>query len=84
VVGANKACAIETVGSLLEDYAAGTLTRALRPVTELEALLSERQPDRLDAAGWLRVDALERRNGRAAGRPRLKLTSFAEIAAAAH
>jgi ferredoxin/flavodoxin---NADP+ reductase len=83
VVGSNKACAIETVGSLLEDYAAGTLTRDLRPAGELEALLSERQPGRLDAAGWLRVDALERRNGRSAGRPRRKLTSLAEITEAA-
>jgi ferredoxin--NADP+ reductase len=83
VVGSNKACAIETAGSLLEDYEAGTLTRDLRPATELEALLSERQSDRLDAAGWLRVDALERRNGRSAGRPRRKLTSLAEIVEAA-
>jgi ferredoxin--NADP+ reductase len=79
VVGSNKACATETVASLLGDYQAGVLARDLRPAAELEALLGERQPGRLDAAGWLRVDAVERRNGQAAGRPRRKMTSLAEI-----
>jgi ferredoxin--NADP+ reductase len=83
VVGSNKACAIETVGSLLADFDSGQLAPPPGSEAGLDALLDERYPDRLDAAAWNRIDAAERRSGAASGRPRRKLTSDAEIRAAA-
>uniref|UniRef100_UPI0015732A9D FAD-dependent oxidoreductase n=1 Tax=Nocardia barduliensis TaxID=2736643 RepID=UPI0015732A9D len=78
VIGTNKHCSAETVASLLADFAAGMLPAPSRSASDLEALLAARQPLRVGKQGWKAIDAAERRNGRAARRPRLK---FAETTA---
>jgi len=76
VIGTNKADAMETVASLLEDLAAGVHGHAgdasdLAPVA-VDALLSARGVRPFDAEDWFALDAAEVAAGEAAGRPRVK------------
>ena len=83
VIGTNKKDAQETIETLLEDAAAGTLPRRDAGADALPALLAERGVDFIEYDGWQEIDALEQERGAAAGRPRIKLTAFEELLAAA-
>jgi ferredoxin/flavodoxin---NADP+ reductase len=80
VIGTNKKDANETVGALLEDLAAGVLLEP-EPVSDaaLEQFVRERQPELVDYGDWLAIDRHERALGEPAGRPRVKLTTVAEM-----
>jgi len=83
VIGNNKADSVETINALLEDAAAGALP--VPPVPEpaaFESLLRERQPDLVTFPDWKRLDRIEVERGAPLGRPRVKLTSVAEMIAA--
>ena len=82
VIGTNKKCAAETVELLLEDAAAGTLP-APAAVSDLADLLAERGVTVISYAGWQKIDAAELAAGEAQGRPRVKLTRWADLLAAA-
>jgi ferredoxin--NADP+ reductase len=71
VIGTNKKCANETVTALLADLEADKLTAPT--LDDLDVLLDERCRDRIDCAGWQRIDANERALGEPQGRPRLKV-----------
>jgi ferredoxin--NADP+ reductase len=77
VIGTNKKCAYETVDHLLEDAAAGTLPEPAKDAEDFERLLHEL--DAVDYEGWGRIDEYERARGEEQGRPRVKLTSVAEL-----
>lgn len=77
VIGTNKKCAYETVDHLLEDAQDGKLPEP--PKDGFEQLLAERGVAPVDYAGWQRIDAYERARGEEQGRPRVKLTSIAEL-----
>jgi ferredoxin--NADP+ reductase len=77
VIGTNKKCAYETVDHLLEDAAAGTLPEPAKDAEDFERLLDEL--DAVDYEGWGRIDEYERARGERQGRPRVKLTSVAEL-----
>jgi len=47
-----------------------------------DALVRQRQPSFVSYADWLKLDAIEVAQGRAQGRPRVKLTSVEEMLAA--
>jgi ferredoxin--NADP+ reductase len=47
----------------------------------LDVLIAWRQPAEVDITGWRTIDAFERRSGRAAGRPRVKLASVEQMLA---
>jgi ferredoxin/flavodoxin---NADP+ reductase len=81
VIGTNKKCAHETVDNLLEDLADGRLAEPQYSAQDLDRLLAERTPQRVDYAGWERIDAHERLGGEAQGRPRVKLTSRDDLLA---
>jgi ferredoxin--NADP+ reductase len=84
VIGNNKACAVETVNTLLEDLRGGALPPApAGDAAAFAARVRERQPRAVPYAGWRRIDALETGRGRAQGRPRVKLTSVEDMLAAA-
>ena len=83
VIGTNKKDAQETSETLLEDAAAGTLPERDAGADALPALLAERGVDFIEYDGWQEIDALEQERGAAAGRPRIKLTAFEELLAAA-
>jgi ferredoxin/flavodoxin---NADP+ reductase len=73
VIGTNRSCASETVTALIEDLTAGRLPTPPAGAAELAALLAVSQPESISLTGWQRVDAHERANGHAAGRPRVKI-----------
>jgi ferredoxin--NADP+ reductase len=83
VIGTNKKDAQETIETLLEDAAAGVLPERDAGADALPALLAERGVDFIEYDGWQEIDALEQERGAAAGRPRIKLTAFEELLAAA-
>lgn len=81
VIGTNKKCSLETVDLLLDDYAAGRLPSPMGGRHGLDELIAWRQPAEVDVTGWRTIDAFERRSGRAAGRPRVKLASVDQMLA---
>ncbi|MGN6780235.1 MAG: FAD-dependent oxidoreductase, partial [Marmoricola sp.] len=82
-LGTNKSCAEESVAALLADLDAGLLDAPSGDRAAFRALLAERQPDLVDAAGWRAIDAAERADGARTGRPRVKLTDTAALVEAA-
>lgn len=78
VIGTNKKCAQDTVTQLLADVEAGAVPDPT-VTDDVADLVAERVPDHVDFAGWQRIDAHERALGEPQGRPRVKLTSVAEM-----
>ena len=72
VIGTNKACAVETVTTLLSDELPEIDPADADPAA-VDALLARRGVQVVDAEGWRRIDAAETAAGAAAGRPRVKL-----------
>jgi len=81
VIGTNKKDATETVDLLLEDVRAGRLPKPNG--AEIDDLLAERGIEVVTYAGWEAIDGVERARGEPQGRPRVKLTSWNELLAAA-
>lgn len=79
VIGTNKACAMETVASLLSDE----LPAPVDPRPEaVDEMLATRGARPFTAADWARLDAVETAAGAGAGRPRVKLVAVDEMLAA--
>ncbi|WP_226356736.1 4Fe-4S binding protein [Pseudonocardia sp. ICBG601] len=84
VIGTNRTCAAETVGSLLADHAAGGLVDPAPTAAEdLDRLLAARRPERIGLAGWRAIDRAERLGGRGAGAPRRRIVTVEGLLAAA-
>jgi len=83
VIGSNRVDATETVEHLIADFTAGKLQAPQGDRAALKALLTQRQPDRVDRDGWKAIDAAERSAGKSGGRPRVKLTSREDLLKAA-
>ncbi|OBG19137.1 ferredoxin [Mycolicibacterium celeriflavum] len=84
-IGTNKSCAAETVHNLVADYNDGLLRdpdRERAKPAALEKLVRSRRPDLVDARGWKAIDAAEIARG-GDDRPRVKLTTVADMLAAA-
>jgi ferredoxin/flavodoxin---NADP+ reductase len=83
VIGTNKPDAAETVECMFEDLARGAVLGPAHPeAAAADALVRQRQPGFVSYADWLKLDAIEVAQGRAEGRPRVKLTSVEEMLAA--
>jgi ferredoxin--NADP+ reductase len=80
VIGTNKKDAADTVARILEDAEAGRLADVGED--DPAEWLAERAPDAITWEGWQAIDEAERRAGEAQGRPRVKLVTLAELAAA--
>ena len=80
-IGSNKACAQDTVATMLDDLDAGVVAPPAGPAgtADLVATLRARGVDVLDADDWRALDAEERRRGTAAGRPRTKIVEVEEM-----
>lgn len=72
-IGTNKTCAQETVETILDDLDAGVVPEPAGSADAAAALVRDRCPGATDLAGWQRLDAAEREQGAAAGRPRAKI-----------
>ncbi|GAA3088936.1 FAD-dependent oxidoreductase [Streptomyces roseofulvus] len=82
-IGANRACAAETVGSLLADAVDGRLPQPTGTAKAFGRLARARSGRLVDARGLAAIDRAERARGAAAGRPRVKLATVPELVAAA-
>jgi ferredoxin--NADP+ reductase len=58
---------------LLDDLRGGLLLEPVGSGDDLTALVRERCPEVMDGADWRAIDRWERQEGRAAGRPRVKV-----------
>ncbi|MBE1547250.1 ferredoxin--NADP+ reductase [Mycobacterium sp. OAS707] len=85
VIGSNKKDSQETVDTLLSDLAGAELAEvdADYPDTLVEWLLS-RQPKLITDDHWKLIDEYERSAGEPHGRPRVKLTSVADLLRIGH
>ncbi|WP_336084286.1 FAD-dependent oxidoreductase [Nocardia sp. SSK8] len=83
VIGSNRLDAEETVEALISDFIAGKLTAPSGDRAALQALLAQRQPELVDRKGWKTIDQAEKSAGKAAGRPRVKFTTRADLLKAA-
>ncbi|MFC4125927.1 FAD-dependent oxidoreductase [Nocardia rhizosphaerae] len=83
VIGSNRVDAEETVEALIADFVAGKLTAPIGDRAALQALLAQRQPELVDRKGWKTIDQAEKSAGKAAGRPRVKFTTRADLLKAA-
>ncbi|MFJ6382253.1 FAD-dependent oxidoreductase [Kitasatospora sp. NPDC092039] len=81
-IGANRACARETVGALLDDAVALALPAPEAGRRDFERLVRHRRPDAVGLRELRAVDRAERERGEAEGRPRVKLASVPELLAA--
>src|SRR4029079_6528116 len=80
VIGSNKRDSQGTVSALMSDVGAVELADfGPRHSEELAAWLLARQPDLVTDDHWKRIDDHERAAGQSLGRPRVKLTSVAEL-----
>jgi ferredoxin--NADP+ reductase len=72
VIGTNRVCAQETVSSLLADLSTVDEERS----SDVDQLLAARGVRVVPYTGWLNIDAAEIERGRAAGRPRIKISDW--------
>ena len=79
IIGTNKKCAVGTVASVLADREAGLLTPA--DGSAVVDSLADRGVVPVDVAGWRAIDAKEKEQGAAQGRPRETVSSTAELLA---
>ncbi|MFJ4092776.1 FAD-dependent oxidoreductase [Kitasatospora sp. NPDC089913] len=82
-IGANRACAEETVHALLDDAVAGTLPHPTGDRRAFDRLVRTRRPDALGLRQLRAIDRAERARGEATGRPRVKLPTVPALLAAA-
>ncbi|WP_329034789.1 4Fe-4S binding protein [Streptomyces sp. NBC_00178] len=80
-IGANRTCAAETIGALLEDAVAGTPPE--HGPKAFGRLARRRNREIVDACGLARIERAELALGHRDGRPRLKLATTSELVAAA-
>lgn len=85
VIGSNKSDSQETVDTLIADLQGASLADVGEDHSErLVEWLVERQPKLITDDHWKLIDAHERSAGEPHGRPRVKLTSVAEMLRIAH
>ena len=83
VIGTNKKDGTETATAMLADAAASkVLSPTQQDPASIEALVRSRRKDLVTYADWARLDAIEVAAGERSGRPRRKLVTRAEVAAA--
>jgi ferredoxin/flavodoxin---NADP+ reductase len=83
VIGTNKKDASETIEALCQDVERGAVVAERGDHKALPARLAERGVAFIHYDGWRAIDALETSRGEPLGRPRVKLTSIAEMVEAA-
>ena len=82
-IGMNRLCGQETALAVIADFTEGKLSDPVKSREEIPALIAERGADRIDGAGWKKIDLAERTAGKEAGRRRVKLVSIEAMEAAA-
>lgn len=76
IIGTNRKCARDTVRAMLEDAVHGVIGRSQLPSRdEVARWLKAKKAGLVSYDDWKAIDTVEKRNGRACGRPREKLTT---------
>ncbi|MET0931959.1 MAG: FAD-dependent oxidoreductase [Aeromicrobium sp.] len=78
-IGTNKACAQETVDTLIDDLNAGMLAAPVGSGRAFDELVGSRTQGPVDVTGWRRIDRRERLAGLPDSRPRRKLVRLDEM-----
>ncbi|PQD99616.1 NADP oxidoreductase [Mycobacterium sp. EPG1] len=85
VIGSNKKDSADTVETLLADLSAGEVAElGDGHLEQVERWLLERQPKLVTTEHWKLIDEHERTTGQGSGRPRVKLTSVADLLRIGH
>jgi len=85
VIGSNKSDSQETVDTLIADLAGASLSDfEAEHADRLAEWFVERQPEVVTDDHWKLIDEHERTSGESHGRPRVKLTSVAELLRIGH
>lgn len=85
VIGSNKKDSADTVNTVLEDLRTAELSDVGDDRADnLAAWLAERQPELVTDEHWRTIDSYERAAGESLGRPRVKLSSVADLLRIAH
>ncbi len=80
VIGTNKPDSAETADQILADFSNSILIDPPANAPDLVAMtLATRNADVVSWAGWQKINEAETMRGKAAGRPRTKLTSVADM-----
>ena len=80
VIGSNKKDSQDTVDTLLEDLQTAELAEfGADHAEEIQRWLQQRQPHLVTNDHWKLLDEYERNAGQGSGRPRVKVTSVAEM-----
>lgn len=79
VIGTNRACSLETIRALRDDYANGLLGDPVGSATGFSDLVSSRHPQAISYRDWQRIDSHERELGARHGRPRVKITATDDL-----
>ena len=83
VIGTNKPDALETVRCMLEDVQSGNVLTPDTPSPQAaQKQLHEQQPLYVSFEEWLQLDALEVKQGKIEGRPRVKFTRVTDMLSA--
>ncbi|MFJ8750231.1 FAD-dependent oxidoreductase [Streptomyces sp. NPDC102441] len=82
-IGANRGCAAETVGTLLDDAVRRALPVPEQGAKAFQRLVRRRNRRIVDARGLAEIERAELALGRRHGRPRVKLATLPELVAAA-
>lgn len=83
IIGTNRECAAETAEAVLADLRADRVARDPSLRSRLLSRLQAGAAQTVNLAGWHRIDQMEQTAGAAQGKPREKITSVAEMLAAA-
>jgi len=80
IIGTNRACAVETVSTLLNEVDNLGSTEKTG-FTGLQSLLSDREIRSIDYGDWQKIETVEVERGNAKGKPREKFTRVEEMLA---
>ena len=81
IIGTNRACSVETVGSLLADLDALATPDPKSGMDGIRELIEQRGLRAVDYDGWLKLDTAEVERGKPKGKPREKFTRLHEMLA---
>jgi ferredoxin--NADP+ reductase len=79
IIGTNKKCAVQTVGSVMDDAHAGLITQGRAEGRDLARELEESGIAVVGVQGWRAVDRAEQERGSALGKERVTVHDRAEL-----
>ncbi|OZG26091.1 ferredoxin [Williamsia sp. 1138] len=82
-IGINRICGQASARAVITDFIKGELPQPAKSCEHVLDLIAERGAERIDGAGWKKIDLAERNAGKSTGRHRVKLVTTEALIAAA-